>query len=389
MTIRDGPVDVDWTETTTSYVSNRTVLLLVGLGLLGGLYLYDYVHLGAETVVIGYDIGRLEWLWITSLWVLTVYGSVPVLHHSWTDTLRHMSRRRPASVLAGIFLTGVFLAGTLGPVLFSQPTPSFEHANQPPLFTSISNSQVVSCVNQVGDRCHGSWKYPLGTTGTGTGLFTSLVFGARITVMLSITAITFIVPVATIVGTLSAYLGGKTDRLLTGVAEALKLIPALLVFLVWRWVSGESSLFALAVAFGLVNWGNVAILVRSRALNEISKNYIRSAEAAGAETLDVVRHHLVPNVSRSAIGIAVYQIPLFITVEATLSFLKFGNPPSYLLATPPSVESWGRLIGRNVNNFQPYWWRLAVPVATLFLTILSANVVADAIQRLLDPRSTE
>ena len=389
MTTRDGPVDIDWTDTTTSYVGRRTILLLVGLGLIGGLYLYDYVLLGADSVLIGYDISRLEWLWIASLWLITVYGSVPVLYHSWTDTLRQMSRQRPASVLAGIFLTGVFLAGTLGPLIFSQPTPSFQHANQPPLFTSISNSHVVSCVNQVGDQCYGSWKYPLGTTGTGTGLFTLLVFGARITVMLSIVAITFIVPVATVVGTLSAYLGGKTDRLLTGVAEALKLLPALLVFLVWRWVSGEGSLFTLAVAFGLVNWGNVAIIVRSRTLNEISKNYIQSAEAAGAETLDIVRRHLVPNVTRSAVSIAVYQIPLFITVEATLSFLKFGNPPSYLLATPPSVESWGRLISRNVNNFQPYWWRLVVPVGTLFLTILSANVVADAIQRLLDPHSTE
>lgn len=390
MATRDGPADVDWSVSSTPRVDARAALLLAGLASLGGLFAYDYLLLGAEPVVLGYDVGRLEWLWVASLWLAAVSVGWPALRNRdrTAEFLRGLGDR-PATLLAGLFLAVVFLAGTVGPVVLSQPTPSFEHSNQPPVFASIGTEHVGNCLNQVGDRCVGTWRYPLGTTASGTGILALLAFGARNVVMLSVVSITFIAPVATVVGTVSAYLGGGVDRLLTGMAEALKLIPGLLVFLVWRWLTGDGSLFALVVAFGLANWGNVAIIVRSRTLNEVGKNYVRSAEAAGAGTADVVRRHLVPNVARTAVSAAVYQVPLFITIEATLSFLKFGDPASFLLTTPPSMESWGRLIGRSINGFQPYWWRVAVPVAALFLTILATNVLADGLQALFDPRSNE
>lgn len=390
MATRDGPVDIDWSDSTGSRVGRRAIFLAAGLVAIGGLFAYDYLVLGSEPVIMSYDVHRLEWLWVTSLWLATVYVGWPAVRdRERTVEFYRALRDRPSTFLAGLFVAGVFVAGTFGPMVLSQPTPSFVYSNQPPLFTSIQSDLVGACQNPVGDRCYGSWQHPLGTTDSGTGILTLLVFGARIVVMLSVVSVTFIVPVATVAGTVSAYIGGKTDRLLMGVAEALKLIPALLVFLVWRWFTGDGSLFALVVAFGLMNWGNVSIIVRSRALNEVGKNYVQSAEAAGAGTVEIVRQHLIPNVARSAISSAVYQVPLFITIEATLSFLRFGTPPSYLLMTPPSMESWGRLIARNIDAFQPYWWRAVVPVVVLFLTILSTNVLANGLQDLLDPRSSE
>lgn len=388
MATSDGPVDVDWSQSTESRADRRTVLMLVGMFALGGLFAYDYAVLGDEPVIFGYDIGRLEWLWLASLWLGAVNVGWPALHdRERTIAFYRSISKRPITLLAGLLVSGVFLAGTLGPVLLSQPSPSFEYSNQPPVFTSVVSEQVVSCHNPVGDRCFGSWRYPLGTNAGGKGVLRMTVLGARTAVMLSLVSVTFIVPVATLVGTVSAYLGGRVDRLLTGVAETLKLIPALLVFLMWRWLTGDGSLFMLVVSFGLVNWGNVATVVRSRAMNEVSKDYIQCAEAMGAGTAEVVRRHLIPNVTRSAVSTAVYQVPLFITIEATLSFLTFNDSP--LLLTPPSMESWGRMIGRNIENFVPYWWHIAVPVAALFLTILATNVLANGLQDLLDPRSNE
>lgn len=79
-----------------------------------------------------------------------------------------------------------------------------------------------------------------------------------------------------------------------------------------------------------------------------------------------MRWHLIPNVVRSAVNTAIYQIPLLITIEATLSFLEFGFKSSPLLLIPPTLESWGDLIGDDIGNFFPQWWHVVVPSVRCF-----------------------
>lgn len=388
MAFEDGPVNIDWSRTGTPRIGLRTILMVAGLVVLGGLFAYDYVVVGAEPVIFGYDISRLEWLWIASLWIALLYVGWPAIRDR--DRTVAFVRRlwdRPAAFLAGLFVAGVFLAGTVAPLILSQPVTHFRYSGQPPVFTSVTADIVVSCHNPVGDRCFGSWRYPLGTNAGGKGYLTLLVFGARAVVMYSTVAVTFIVSLATLVGTTSAYLGGRIDRFLMSVAETLKIIPGLLVFLVWGWLTGNGSLFMLVVSFGAVNWANAAILVRSRALNELSKLYVTRAEAAGAGTAEIVRWHLIPNVVRTAVSIAIYQIPLLITIEATLAFLEVGPKQSPLLLLLPTIESWGNLIGEYIGEFGAYWWYVVNPIGALFLTILSLNVLASGLEAILDPRS--
>ena len=390
MTTAEGLFDIDWEGAESSRVEWQPVLALGGLLVLGGLFAYDYALLGNEPVVFGYDVGRVEWLWVACLWIDTVYVALPAVRDR-DRTLAFLRRllASPPAFAAALFVAAVLLAGTVGPLVLSQPSPSFEFSDQPPLFTSVPMDNVVSCHNPVGDRCYGSLRYPLGTNVAGKGMLRMVVLGSRVVVELAVVSVTLIVPLAMVAGSVAAYAGGRVDRAITTVAETVKTVPALLVFLMWRWIFFDGSVFALVLAFGLVNWGNVAIVVRSRALNEVSKNYVTAAEAAGASSLDVVREHLVPNVSRTAVSAAVYQVPLFVTIEATLSFLEFGDPPSFLLTTLPTQESWGRMIGRSVEQVDPYWWRAAVPIAALLLTIFTMNVFADYLAELLDPHGRE
>ena len=389
MATADGPIDLDWSGADGARVDRRTLLAASGLLAVACLYAYDYAVLGPDPVALGYDVGRLEWLWVACLWLDLVYVGVPaVRNRAATAAFLRRLRSDPPAFVAALVVAAVLGAGTVGPVVFGQPSPDFAYGNQPPVFTSVPGNLVTSCQNAVGDQCHGSWRYPLGTTKAGKGLLTMVVLGARVVVVLSVVTVTTIVPLATVAGTVAAYVGGRVDRAITTVAETLKAVPALLVYLVWRMLAmTDGSLFLLVVTFGLVNWGNVAVVVRSRALGEVSKDYVRAAEAAGAGPLEVVRDHLVPNVSRTATSTAIYQVPLFVTVEATLSFLKFNN--TFLLAYPPTKESWGRMIGRGVPYADPYWWRVLVPVAALLATILAMNVFAGHVQRQLDPRGRD
>lgn len=388
MSAKPDFVAVDWSEAGSSTVDSRTALAVAGLVALCGLFVYDYGFVGTEPVIFGYDISRLEWLWVVSLWLTLLYVGWPAVRdRDQTVTFYRRLRARPAAFLAGLVVFGIFLVGTFGPVVLSSPEPHLRYGNQPPVFTSVDAEFVTTCLNPVGDRCFGSWRYPLGTTAGGKSLLKMVIFGARTVVMYSFISVTFIVSVATFIGTVSAYIGGITDRLLTGIAETLKIIPGLLVYLVWRWLADEGSLFMLVVSFGVVNWANAATVVRSRALDVVSENYVLRAEASGAGAVEIVRWHLIPNVVRSAVNSAVYQIPLLITIEATLSFLKFGFKSSPLLLIPPTLESWGDLIGDNIGNFFPQWWHVVVPLGALFLTLLSVSVFANGLQAVLDPRS--
>lgn len=383
----DGLVDVEWSEGRRALVGWRTRLAAAGLAVLAAAYAYDlWILPGGEPLAFGYDVTRLQWLWLACLWVDVVYvGGAVVDDPGRALAFLRKLARRPVALAGAAFVAGVLLAGTFAPLLMAPPEAEFVLRSQPPVYTSVDADAVGNCANAVGERCFGSWQYPLGNTQSGKGMGTMLAFGARVVVQLAVVSVTMIVPLATLAGTVAAYAGGTVDRAITTVAETLRTIPAILVFLVWRWAGADGSLFVLVVTFGLVNWGNVAVVVRSRALAEVSEEYVMAAEASGASALEVVYDHLVPNVSRTAISSAVYQVPMFVVVEATLSFLRVGDPPSPVLLTPPTKPSWGRIIGSNVEVVDPFWWMVGVPVAALLVTILSLNLTADALQDVLDP----
>lgn len=382
----NGPINLDWSGGDRRLVGPRTAIALAGVVVVALVFAYDYTVLGDQPVAFGYDVGRLDWLWLACLWVDGVYVLGAILgDRERAVAFYRKLRARPLAFVAAGFVLTLLLVGTVGPLVMDQPTSRFEYSDQPPMFTSVPADNVVTCENPSGERCQGSLRFPLGTDAGGKDVLKKVVLASRVEVQLLLVTMTLIVPLATAAGTISAYVGGRTDRAITTVAETVKTVPALLVFLVWRFLAADGSLFALVVAFGLVNWGNVAVVVRSRALNEVGKDYVMAAEAAGASALEVVTDHLMPNVSRTALSVAVYQLPLFVTIEATLSFLKFGSPPSFLLTTLPTQESWGRMIGRNIESVQPYWWRVVVPVVALMVTILALNVLADGLQDVLDP----
>lgn len=382
--------DVDWSAPGGQrIVSVRGLVFGTALLALAGLYVYAMTSVDpGDPVAFGWPIGQLEWLWLLSLIGLG-YGLWPLaVNRRRTIRYLHRLKTNPVGVVAGLYLTAFFLTATLGPVLMKAPDPAFVYGDLPPVGFTIDADAADGCKNVVGDTCWGTWAHPFGTTGGGKDVLGLVVYGSRLALEIAMVGALVIVPLATVVGTAAAGFGGWFDDSVTGLIDIQRTIPALFVFLVVRVLTAEGSVFFLVLIFGLIKWGSVASVVRSRALDELDKGYVTAAESAGASRWRVIRDHLIPNVAHVALTAAILQVPFFIIVEATLSYLEVGSfMPAPILTMPPTVISWGSVIAQNVRMIGTLWWTSVFPVLALFITVLALNVFGDSLRGVLDPRA--
>jgi len=293
------------------------------------------------------------------------------------------SRARPAGVVAlggvlAFVFVGTFGAGlveTLGIDVVSDPygTP----VAQPPVWGRIEAERLFARLDEVVDgQCRGSWKLPLGSTPSGSGVVAVTVEGARVAMEIAFVSPAIIVPLATAVGTVAAHYGGRVDRLLMRLVDVIQVIPAVLLVLIFQ-RTDERGILTTVVVFGLLEWGSVARLVRSEAPQRAGEAYVAAARSAGASDLAIVRRHVVPNVSSTVVTAVTTLMPKLIVIEASVAFPGFSAPFS---------RSWGTTISEGVAAFPVVWWASVVPAAALMLTAASLHVLGDALRDVLDPR---
>lgn len=377
----------------TRWPTARTIAFLANLAVLAALYLYDLVVLtGYDPMFIGwwwpfeqYDVTRLDWLLALSLvfffhWILLPLAVDRHRTKVYWDRLRG---NVPAILSLG-FLSVLFVLGLVGPVFF-EPTANTGLSYQPPAIVGTIDAGVVpQCVGRVtGHTCHGTFHHPFGTTFVGHDVLKYALTGARVPLAIALVTATMIIPLATVVGTVSAYFGGRVDGTLMRFVDLVQTIPPLVAYIIIRFLLGGGGDIVLMLAvFGFLSWGNVARLVRSEALSRREELYVTAAEGAGASPWYVIREHLAPNVSSTVITATTLQIPTLIVTEAALSFLDLGAPQTY---------SWGTLIANGTTGtgwatMTEVWWVSVVPVVALSLTVVSLSVLGDALRDVLDPR---
>lgn len=391
MASRETFRDIDWENPTGQrFVSLRGGLTLGALlGLLGTfLYAYTSVEPG-DPVMLGWPVASLEWLWLLSF-ILLGYAVWPyvVERERSVRILSRLSRNYLASI-AGLYILVMLLAGSIGPVLMSPPEPAFVYGDLPPWGFSVDNRVADGCAEHgrlVGDTCYGTLAHPLGTTEGGKDLLVLLIYGTRLVLEIAMVASVIVIPLATVAGSVAASFGGRVDEVITGIIDIERTIPALFVFLIVRALTGEGSVFFLVLIFGVINAGSVASVVRSRAMDEVDKDYIQAARSAGASRWGVVKDHIVPNVSHVALTAAIVQIPILIVTEATLSYLKVGGfTPSPILTIPPSLVSWGKLIARDIEAVSAVWWPVVFPILALVITVIAVNVFGEGLRQAFAP----
>lgn len=233
----------------------------------------------------------------------------------------------------------------------------------------------------------GSAKFLLGTDDQGRDILSALMYGARISLAVGFASVALSVLVGVTLGLLSGFLGGWVDAFLMRLCDVMLSFPAILVALLIAGVGRALfpnaqdglALVVLIVSITLTGWVQYARTVRGSTLVERNKEYVQAARVTGVSKLRIMRRHVLPNVMGPVMVLATIQVATAIIIEATLSFLGVGAPP-----TKPSL---GTLI--RVGNdylFSGEWWITVFPGVMLVTISLSVNLLGDWLRDALNPR---
>jgi peptide/nickel transport system permease protein len=229
--------------------------------------------------------------------------------------------------------------------------------------------------------------YLLGTDDQGRDILSALIYGSRISLAVGAAAVLLSMLLGVSLGLLAGYAGGRTDAFIMRVCDVMLSFPSILVALlidgVGRAVFPQAhdalAFGVLILSIAVTGWVQYARTVRGSTLVERHKEYVQAARVIGVSPLRIMRRHVLPNVMGPVLVLATIQVASAIVIEATLSFLGVGVPP-----TSPSL---GTLI-RIGNDFllSGEWWITVFPGAMLILIALSINLLGDWLRDALNPR---
>jgi len=278
------------------------------------------------------------------------------------------------------FILFLILLALIGPFFTPDPTAAnFEEKNVPPVGFSIEESIYKAETGQfITKTTSGSWEHPLGTDNKGRDLLAMIISGAGVSLQVGLLATGIAVALGTLIGVVSAYLGGKVDNILMRLTDIMMTFPFFLLLVFIIFIFGPSLAFIVLV-IGLTGWTGTARLIRSETLSLRTREFILAAKALGASDGRIVLAHLIPNVVSLIVVIATLSIPGVILAEAALSFIGLGDP---------SVTSWGMILRAGQQSLDITWWVAVMPGVMLFLTVLAFNFVGDGLRDAFDPRSS-
>lgn len=234
----------------------------------------------------------------------------------------------------------------------------------------------------------GNPKFLLGTDDQGRDVFSAIIFGMRISLVIGIASVLLAVIAGVAIGLLSGYVGGRLDAFLMRVADVQLSFPAILIALLIdgvfraalpREIHDVVAFPVLVGAIALAGWPQYARTVRGSTLVEKNKEYVQAARVIGVPPLAIMFRHVLPNVLGPVLVLATVHIATAIITEATLSFLGVGVPP-----TTPSLGTLIRI--GNEFLFSGEWWITIFPGAALILLVLSVNLLGDWLRDALNPK---
>ncbi|HSG99308.1 MAG TPA: ABC transporter permease, partial [candidate division Zixibacteria bacterium] len=230
--------------------------------------------------------------------------------------------------------------------------------------------------------------FVLGTDDQGRDVFSTILYGLRVSLFVGVTAVLFAMTLGVTLGLIAGYVGGWIDGLIMRIADIQLTFPSIMVAMLLYGIGkgilppalrDEMAIWVLIVAIGLSEWVQFARTVRGATLVERRKEYIEAAHLIGLSRWSIMIKHILPNVTGPVLVIATISLALAIIAEATLSFLGVGAPK-----TEPSL---GTLI--NVGRqfiLSGEWWILLFPSLTLLALALSVNLFGDWLRDMLNPK---
>ncbi len=287
----------------------------------------------------------------------------------WQITWRRLFRRKSAvvgMVILGILILIALTAQWLAPYDPLQPLIGIEQISK----------RANPCIHLLG--CPATEpQHIMGTDGNVRDEFSRLLYGARLSLMIGLTTVSFAIIIGTVLGALSGYFGGWVDNLIMRVMDVLLAFPSLLLAIAIVTVLGPGLQNAL-LAIGIVSIPTYARVVRASVLSVREMDFVSATRAMGGNTIQILFRRILPNALTPLIVQGTLGIATAILDAAALSFLGLG-------AQPPTPE-WGSMLGAERNQVFTAPHLVFYPGFAIMLTVLSFNLLGDGLRDALDPR---
>jgi len=311
----------------------------------------------------------------------------------WVDAWRRLIRNR-AAVVGGIIVLALMLTAIFAPVI--APRTFAEQV-------LVDNNKVPGWLLKIFPSMRAyantTTAYPLGADYVGRDLFSRIVFGARVSLTVAFIGPLISLLIGVTFGSISGFLGGRTDNVMMRIVDVLYAFPSLLfIILLMAFFRGTfakpdpgslaygisqldarmGGMLFIFIGIGLTAWETMARLTRGQVLSVREKEFIEAARTIGSSNVRIMFRHILPNILGPLVVAETLAIPGYISTEAFLSFIGLGvNPP-----TP----SWGSMISDGSQVVRTYPNQVVFPALALAITMFAFNFLGDGLRDALDPR---
>ena len=216
----------------------------------------------------------------------------------------------------------------------------------------------------------------LGTDQLGRDILTRILYGGRISLLISFSGVLLAASIGISLGLIAGYFGGVVDAVVSRIVDITLGFPGLLLAITLAAALGPGIL-NVVIALGVARWTTYARMVRGEVLGLQNEEFLQAARVIGANDFRIITRHILPNTLSSITVIAALHLGQMILAESSLSFIGLG--------VQPPTPSWGAMVNKGREYITSAWWLIAYPGVAITLTVLAFGLLGDAVRDILDP----